>query len=216
VRAALRFALLLAVSAGGCSHDDDPGFRPTGPLHQSYADASAGSALEDPVEMGAYGALKPEEFMDVALVALRNVTDGPVRVIGAEPVWVDPGIHARAFGLSPPGARTSGTRRDEHSTSSLPFEDAPAIQPIRAGGPEPLITFEVELGARVSEGVVVGIDVFYEQDGKVRWQRWPLTILLCDWDGHPDGCEGYKGRSIDELDFEPLLAELTAQQGPAS
>jgi hypothetical protein len=211
MRALLGLAVLLSVCVGGCSPDDDSRLHPTGPLHQVYADAPEGSAFEDPVEQGAYGPMEPNQFMDVALVALRNVTDGPVRVIGAEPVWVDPGMEARRFGLSPPGARGSGFTRDEHSVTSLRFDEAPPIEPIREGELEPLITFEVELERPALEGVVLGVDVFYEQDGKVRWQRWPLTILLCDWDSHPEGCEGYRGQRIDDLDFEQLLAERSSR-----
>jgi hypothetical protein len=212
VRAVLGLAVLLAVVAGACSGDDEVPFEPAGPLHRTYPDAPEGSAFEEAVEQGTYGALMPGHFLDTALVALRNVTNDHVQVIGAEPVWVAPGVEADRFALSPPGARVPGTRRDEHSAGSLAFEDAAPVGPIRQGEPEPLITFEVALAASTNEGVVVGIDVFYEQDGEVRWQRWPLIVLVCDWDSHPDGCDGYEGRSIDDLDFAPLLSELTAKK----
>ena len=213
-RAAVWGLALVALVGAGCSDGSERGYVPPGPLHARYVDAPEGRAFERPGEQGSNALMRPTGYLVVALVTLRNVTAEPVRVIGAEPVWSDVGFVARRFRLSPPGAGRAGTTRDQHHEGSIEFTEADPIEPSSPTEAPALVTFEVLLEPPAEVGVLLGVDVFYEQSEQVRWQRWPLVLLLCDWDTHPEGCESYNGTPVDRLDFEPLLAQAVSGAPP--
>lgn len=176
------------------------------------AEPSHGDAFEEVPALSCSSALKPGSFSAFGLVYMRNTSPDPVRLVGAAPVLTSD-VEVTNLAVVPGGPQVPGCIRDEHVVGARDIGGT-VIPPSQGENDQIfVITFETALLPDRPSGVVVGMDVRYEQGGDIVVQRWPMAALICEWLGDDPlapSCGSHKGVDVMNLRFEEVLERFTS------
>jgi hypothetical protein len=142
-----------------------------------------GSALDAEGGGGILQPLPPDTPLSLGIVSTRNVSDQPVKLVGARLLRLDPDLDLLGFSALPEELDARGklppiTALEYPLPGAVPLSDFPALAP--ATGEEPQVTVMFALTVKPGgAGKAVGVEVQYRQGGKLRKQVFRQQVYVC-------------------------------------
>ncbi len=158
----------LALVANGLS--DNGGIR-TG----SALDAEGGGGILQP--------LPPDTPLSLGIVSTRNVSDRPVKLVGARLLRLDPDLELLGFSALPEKLDAKGdlppiTALEHPLPGAVPLSEFPPLAP--AADEHPQVTVVFALGVKPGgSGKAVGVEVHYREGGELRKQVFRQQVYVC-------------------------------------
>jgi hypothetical protein len=196
-------AVLVAVglTLAACHQHHDGLSRPDGTAFDS---SLSGVSTTQPIKNGS--------FAIFGSVVLRNVSGRPMHLLRASPVWSE-NVIVSNIGISPYGPTVPISSVDVHAVDAVGI--AGFVVPPSRGPNDELYGITIELRPKPGRevGLIVGLDVSYQDDHDVQTQRFPLMNLVCPWvDASPEPCATtYQGVQVFNADPRKVLDTFLAR-----
>lgn len=142
-----------------------------------------GSALNNEGGGGILQPLPPDTPLSLGIVSTRNISDRPVKLVGARLLRLDPDLELLGFSALPEELDAKGdlppiTALEHPLPGAVPLSEFPPLEP--ATDEHPQVTVMFALGVKPGgAGKAVGVEVQYRQGGKLRKQVFRRQVYVC-------------------------------------